>query len=1317
MKEIRVFKKLSKSYVYKINLAFLLFFILSSISFCQVIDLGTLGGETYATAINDSGQVVGYSRVGNDLHAFIWQEGSIQDLNIPVASLDGGQVSAQAFGISNSGQVIGNAGQYAFLWLNGITTILPPNTNRSGAYCINNFNQIVGEADTGPNNFYEAVYWQNGSFNSLGIIGNANANNDNGQILYYKWEDGSYWLWQNGNNIPIGTSSNVYYASDINNLAQVVGGSINGWFLWENGTLTAIPISGGATAINDSGDVVGGGPQGHPYLFRNGIAVDLNTLIDPSSGWVLNTAIGINNVGDVIGQGTLGGQERAYLINIGFKVTNPKPGDLWIAGTTDTIKWQGGPDTVDIYLDYEIAGGTGFLIPLVSNHKADPRSYVWKIPDTLLSKKCKILIEKNGGGEPFTISEKFRIKGYELTRPTTDNNYERFKRGTHDWNFSNIANNLWPQTWWNRFNYQTGIDPFTNMFYPQQFFFPFWNANSSVFPDWELFVRGFGTDFCYFNQTLGLYKISALMKWFSIRRVWGGSCSGMAISSLLAFDRPGEFLSAFPEMPGFLNLNQVQLTDNTRKVPNQLWFHWFGQQHQQYYLQVSATTPNQTINELKQIFSSEDTDNRYLYFVNNSTLKGAHAVTPYKVEHDTLNQQFYWIHLYDNSYPFTGITRIRVDTTGNGGSGSWISTTWTNWGGNRYLLLMDPSSTYLTNPTSPVSNTSINQRESQSNSLIEIFSSTSQNFFIKDQMGNTTGIIDSLVVNTIPDAVPNIPPTGSETPPYSYYLPTADYTIYSEFPVDSMVAIGVFTDSIIYNYIRTDALNNQKDILKLANGVTIKNNDPEPRTIIIQTLIPNSDHEKLFQISQLTLLENDSIKIQCQNLEELRLTNFGLSKAYKLDLVRASASSYPQFEAENIDLAFNSSHRVVPDWNDIEQQVVIYIDLGNNGTIDDTLLVKNQLSSTTTFQLAVVVNAGWNLVSVPGMHPFDQNVNTWWAGRDPAASVFAYNVGYTPVTTVTPGDGYWMKHLVADTLNTGDEWPAEGIQIVAHNPINAQAGWNLIGGFEQDVLVSGITTNPPGLQQGSVFGYSAGYSEATELNPGYGYWIKLSAAGNIILPTSSFNNNFSKTKTNRDSWGKIILTDADGMSYTLYALNENVNLSEYDLPPLPPSEIFDVRFGSGRFAENLNGLTHSIIMQGLDYPVTIKADAVTILLQDETGQKLNTVLNSGDQVVINDLDKVFVSGDVLPVKFALEQNYPNPFNPITTIKYSIPQNSQLTLKVYDILGSEVATLVNEEKPAGVYEVEFNATKYSSGIYFYQLQAGSFVETKKMILVK
>jgi hypothetical protein len=109
---------------------------------------------------------------------------------------------------------------------------------------------------------------------------------------------------------------------------------------------------------------------------------------------------------------------------------------------------------------------------------------------------------------------------------------------------------------------------------------------------------------------------------------------------------------------------------------------------------------------------------------------------------------------------------------------------------------------------------------------------------------------------------------------------------------------------------------------------------------------------------------------------------------------------------------------------------------------------------------------------------------------------------------------------------------------------------------------------------------------------------------------------------------------------------------------------------------------------------------------------------------INYSDIVEVNVDI-PSEFSLEQNYPNPFNPTTIIKFTIPaifasetmQSQHVSLKVYDILGKEIATLINEEKQPGVYEVEFDSSAFSSGIYFYELNSDGFSSVKKMILAK
>ena len=90
---------------------------------------------------------------------------------------------------------------------------------------------------------------------------------------------------------------------------------------------------------------------------------------------------------------------------------------------------------------------------------------------------------------------------------------------------------------------------------------------------------------------------------------------------------------------------------------------------------------------------------------------------------------------------------------------------------------------------------------------------------------------------------------------------------------------------------------------------------------------------------------------------------------------------------------------------------------------------------------------------------------------------------------------------------------------------------------------------------------------------------------------------------------------------------------------------------------------------------------------------------------------------LLPSVISLEQNYPNPFNPATKVKYSIPKEAQVILKVYDLLGNEIITLVNEQKPAGTYDITWHAANLPSGVYFYQFKVGDFIQTKKMILLK
>ncbi len=99
------------------------------------------------------------------------------------------------------------------------------------------------------------------------------------------------------------------------------------------------------------------------------------------------------------------------------------------------------------------------------------------------------------------------------------------------------------------------------------------------------------------------------------------------------------------------------------------------------------------------------------------------------------------------------------------------------------------------------------------------------------------------------------------------------------------------------------------------------------------------------------------------------------------------------------------------------------------------------------------------------------------------------------------------------------------------------------------------------------------------------------------------------------------------------------------------------------------------------------------------------------------MKKISVKENFSEPEYFLYQNYPNPFNPHTTIKYSIKEGGTVQLKIYDILGKEIKTLINEIQNPGVYKIRFNADQLSSGIYFYRFSANSFSESKKMIILK
>jgi hypothetical protein len=124
----------------------------------------------------------------------------------------------------------------------------------------------------------------------------------------------------------------------------------------------------------------------------------------------------------------------------------------------------------------------------------------------------------------------------------------------------------------------------------------------------------------------------------------------------------------------------------------------------------------------------------------------------------------------------------------------------------------------------------------------------------------------------------------------------------------------------------------------------------------------------------------------------------------------------------------------------------------------------------------------------------------------------------------------------------------------------------------------------------------------------------------------------------------------------------------------------------------------------------IWTDTITIFSNSQNN-------SAQDIIILSDITLGNIDEENIPISFKLFQNYPNPFNPTTKIKYSIPSSENVEIKIFDVLGNEIINLVNDYKSAGTYEIKFDANNLSSGIYFYRIISGKYLETKKMLLLR
>jgi hypothetical protein len=371
------------------------------------------------------------------------------------------------------------------------------------------------------------------------------------------------------------------------------------------------------------------------------------------------------------------------------------------------------------------------------------------------------------------------------------------------------------------------------------------------------------------------------------------------------------------------------------------------------------------------------------------------------------------------------------------------------------------------------------------------------------------------------------------------------------------------------------------------------------------------------------------------------------------------------------------------------------------------------------------IASGWNMLSLP-VNVLDNNYLTLFPNAV-TGTLYGYSGSYFVTEMIVNGEGYWLKFPGQEMTEVNGEDRTEVV-------IALEAGWNMVGGPNCNVPL-GSVIDPGGiLVPGTLYGYSGGYTQSSSIDATKAYWIKTSQAGTITISCSSLPNESKEEKLilpkeTIEDFSEIEISDASGNEQTIYfggELGKNINIESFSLPPLPPVGSFDVRLtGDYRLSESDEV---SVRIQSSAYPLIVKLRNVNpnklegyVLKEIVNGEETDSYnIEEGREIIIRNKEVTglrITKQQSIPVTYNLEQNYPNPFNPSTTIKFSLPEATNVQLNIYNTLGQKVAEIVNTNLEAGYHSYEWEAGEVASGIYIYELRTDKFISTKKMVLLR
>lgn len=368
------------------------------------------------------------------------------------------------------------------------------------------------------------------------------------------------------------------------------------------------------------------------------------------------------------------------------------------------------------------------------------------------------------------------------------------------------------------------------------------------------------------------------------------------------------------------------------------------------------------------------------------------------------------------------------------------------------------------------------------------------------------------------------------------------------------------------------------------------------------------------------------------------------------------------------------------------------------------------------------VVSGWNLVSVPQIVEDSSKITLF---PNSISSAFSYEGSYVIRATLDYGKGYWLKFNSPQVIKfAGSALPTFNVPVAK--------GWNLIGSVDHNVPAP-----TGGIIASSFFGYRGSYFVVDTLRAGKGYWVKASTAGSISVGNGYLLSKSFVPGRLPDKKISVTITDNSQSKQTLYLLPATAEASLLTLSEMPPQPIdggFDARFISQRFIEtyqvkNAESNNFTIQVQSSNYPIVLAAEIHdSNVLRGECSFDGRTWHRFPVRIEDPQVQSVrirIVTSPMQPKNFMLNQNYPNPFNPSTTIRYTLPEQTNLRIVLSNVLGKEIAVMAEGVEEAGFHDVviDANVLNLASGVYFYRLVGTGilshqiFEDTKKLLLVK